>query len=218
MRWAEVLGYLGSVLMFSTFYMKTMIPLRVVGIGANVCMIVYTAISGIHPVLVLQACLLPLNIYRLVQMQRLVERVRKASRGDFSVAALIPFMKLERHARGAKLFKVGDAADRMYVVQSGLLRIVGHGVDRSLGPGELLGEIGMLSPTGLRTASATIEEDAELYTITQQQVLQLYFQNPEFGFFLVRLVTQRLLANLSDVSFDAMATLNASPAGTGSSR
>ena len=90
MHWYDLLGYLGSVLMFSTFYMKTMIPLRLVGIAANVSMIVYTAAAGIYPVLILQACLLPLNVLRLVQMRRLIDRVAEASTKDFKLDALVP--------------------------------------------------------------------------------------------------------------------------------
>jgi len=45
MQWALYLGYLGSFLMFCTFYMKTMIPLRLTGIAENVCMIIYTGVT-----------------------------------------------------------------------------------------------------------------------------------------------------------------------------
>jgi hypothetical protein len=43
--------------------------------------------------------------------------------------------------------------------------------------------------------------------VTQDVVLQLFYQKPEFSFFLVRLVTKRLLDNLEDAQFDAMATM-----------
>ncbi len=202
----EVLGYAASILMFSTFYMKTMIPLRVVGICANVCMIGYTAVKGVYPLLILQSCLLPLNTVRLVQMRRLIDRVRKAARGDFRVDALIPFMKPTHMNKGDVLFRAGDAADRMFLVQSGVLRL--QNLDKELRAGDLLGEIGVLSPNNMRTDTAVCVESGELHTISQSQVLQLYFQNPEFGFFLIRLVTRRLLTNLSEAAFDAAGTLS----------
>jgi CRP/FNR family cyclic AMP-dependent transcriptional regulator len=203
--WVQVIGYLGSVLMFSTFYMKTMIPLRLVGIGANVCMIVFTAFTHTWPILILQSCLLPLNAFRLVQMRRLIARVKQASKGDFRVEALIPFMTPEHRTKGQIVFQAGDPSDRMYLVQSGALRLVE--LDRRVGKGDLVGEIGILSPTNVRTATAIADEDTQLLAITQDKVLQLYYQNPEFGFFLVRLVTQRLLRNLADAQFDAAQTL-----------
>jgi CRP/FNR family cyclic AMP-dependent transcriptional regulator len=202
----EWLGYLASVLMFSTFYMKTMIPLRVVGICANVCMIGYTAMKGVYPVLVLQSCLLPLNSVRLVQMRRLVERVRKASKGDFRVDALIPFMRPMHARQGTVLFRAGDPSDRMYLVQTGKVRLTN--LDKEVVPGDLLGEIGVLAPSNRRTDTAVCVEDSDLYSISQAQVLQLYFQDPEFGFFLIRLVTKRLLVNLGEAAFDSAATLS----------
>jgi len=138
-------------------------------------------------------------------MKRLVARVKEASRGDFEVEALLPFMTPERHKQGHILFQVGDPSDRMYLIQSGAIRLVEF--DRRLGKGELLGEIGILSPRGARTATAMCEEDTELVAITQDKVLQLYYQNPEFGFFLVRLVTKRLLGNLAEAQFDSAETL-----------
>ncbi len=210
MGWVQILGYIGSALMFSTFYMKTMIPLRVTGIAANCCMIVYTAIAGIYPVLILQSALLPLNVYRLIQMRRLIDRVKKAARGDFKLDSLIPFMRHEPARKGTTLFEVGDDADKLYLIQSGAVRLVQ--IDRLVGPGNLIGEIGILSPHSVRTATAVCAEDSDLYSITQDQVLQLYYQDPQFGFFLVRLVTARLLHNLEEAKFDAAATLAPKPA------
>ena len=204
MLW-ELVGYVGSVLMFATFYMKTMIPLRLVGIAANVFMIAYAASKPAYPILVLQSCLLPLNVYRLIQMRRLIERVKEASRGDFKVEALIPFMTAEKHAAGTMLFQAGDPSTKLYLIQRGRIRLVE--LDRVIGKGDLIGEIGILSPKNARTASALCEEDTEVLAITQDKVIQLYYQNPEFGFFLVRLVTQRLLGNLAEAQFDAAETL-----------
>ena len=40
-NWVELSGYLASALVFLAFYMKTMIPLRVVGILSNVAFMTY---------------------------------------------------------------------------------------------------------------------------------------------------------------------------------
>ena len=33
------------------------------------------------------------------------------------------------------------------------------------------------------------DDDCGLYTITKDKVLELYYQNPRFGFFLIRMVS-----------------------------
>ena len=76
MRFAEVLGYIAAVLVFATFSMKTMVPLRIVGIASNVFFIAYGYLNPAYPLLVLHCLLLPLNIFRLRQMQSLVKETQ----------------------------------------------------------------------------------------------------------------------------------------------
>jgi len=203
--WVQAIGYVGSVLMFLTFFMKTMIPLRLTAIAANCVMITYTSIAGIYPVLILQTCLRPLNVLRFIQMKRLITRVKAAARGDFKIEPLLPFMKHETRKDGDILFKTGDRGDRMYFLQRGRVRL--KEIDKVLKDGDVFGEIGLLSADKERTATAVCEGECDLYSVTQDVVLQLFYQKPEFSFFLVRLVTKRLLDNLEDAQFDAMATM-----------
>ena len=205
MNVVEIVGYVGSALMFLTFFMKTMIPLRMTAIAANVVMIAYTGSKGVIPILVLQSCLLPLNVFRLVQMKRLVARVKAAARGDFRLDPLIPLMTHERKRAGEIVFRAGEESNRLYYVQRGAIRL--EEIGKLVGAGEVLGEIGVLAPTNVRTATAICAEECDLYSLSGDQVLQLFYTNPEFGFYLVRLITRRLLANLKDAQFDAMATL-----------
>ncbi|HEY4055446.1 MAG TPA: cyclic nucleotide-binding domain-containing protein, partial [Kofleriaceae bacterium] len=137
-HWYEAIGYVGSIFMFMTFFMKTMIPLRITAITANIVMIVYTALAGILPVLILQSCLLPLNILRFVQMRRLIQRVKAAARGDFSIDPLLPFMKPERRKEGDVLFKAGDRGDRVYYIQQGKVQLEEVGV--TIDQGAVFGE------------------------------------------------------------------------------
>lgn len=201
----EIIGYVGSALMFLTFFMKTMIPLRMVAIAANVVMIAYTGSKGVIPILVLQSCLLPLNVFRLVQMKRLIARVKAAARGDFKIDPLIPLMTHERKRAGEVVFRSGEESNRLYYVQRGSIRLEEFG--KLVGAGEVLGEIGVLAPSNVRTATAICAEETDLYSLSSDQVLQLFYTNPQFGFYLVRLITRRLLANLKEAQFDAMATL-----------
>jgi CRP/FNR family transcriptional regulator, cyclic AMP receptor protein len=191
----ELIGYFAAGLVFCTFYMKTMIPLRIVGIISNVTFISYGFAGGIYPVLVLHAILLPLNCFRLLQMRTLIKRVREASRGDLSMEWLIPHMSRHRFKKGEFLFQKGELATAMYLALSGSVRLVG--IDQTIGPGMIIGEIGVLSPSKERTATAVCESDMEVGRIDENTVLQLYFQNPQFGIYLIQLIIQRLLQNLS---------------------
>ncbi len=194
MGWAEAAGYVASGLVFCTFYMKTMIPLRAVAMASNVAFLAYGLLGGLYPVVALHAALLPLNAARLLQMRRLIRRVREATAGDLNMDWLMPFMSRRSFPRGHVLFRAGEPADVLYVVLHGSLRL--PELDLSLGPGRLLGEIGVFSPHGRRTASAVCESDVELGFISAAKVQELYYQNPTFGFHLIQLVIGRLLENV----------------------
>ncbi|HLU68321.1 MAG TPA: cyclic nucleotide-binding domain-containing protein [Kofleriaceae bacterium] len=194
MGWQEFVGYVGSFLMFSTFWMKTMIRLRIAGLAGNVAMTAYAAMAGLWPMMILQLLMFPVNVGRLVQIRRLVRRVAEMSGGEFRPDALIPFMQREVHEDGHVLFRAGDRSDRMYLIREGGVRLLE--VSHTLGPNDLFGEIGLVSAENRRTATAVCEGRTVLMSIDQDHVLQLYHQEPEFGFYLIRLVTDRLLRNL----------------------
>lgn len=68
MNWVDLLGYLASLLVLATFSMRGMVALRLVAIASNLAFIAYAAIAGIHPVLLLHALLLPMNVWRLAEL------------------------------------------------------------------------------------------------------------------------------------------------------
>jgi CRP/FNR family cyclic AMP-dependent transcriptional regulator len=206
-NWVELSGYVASLLVFVAFYMKTMIPLRIVAIMSNVAFITYGFGGHLYPVLILHAVLLPLNCIRLRQMQALISKVYEAAHTELSTESLIPFMSRKRMKKGDILFQKGDLAKEMYLALSGSIRLAGVGV--SLGPGSVIGEVGIFSPRGQRMDTAVCEADGELGVIPDEKVLELYYQNPTFGFYLVKLVTHRLLENY----FKLQGATPASPAG-----
>ena len=187
----EIAGYVAAILVFSTFYTKTMIPLRIVAISSNVAFITYGYLGELYPVLILHITLLPLNFFRLMQMYRLIVMAKKTSEEDFRMDWLIPYMKKEVFVNGDIVFDKGDAADKMYIIHSGSVLLKELGI--TLGNGAMIGETGIFSPTRRRMASAVVQGDTELYTMTDTRVLELYFQNPNFGFYLINLITSRLL-------------------------
>jgi CRP/FNR family transcriptional regulator, cyclic AMP receptor protein len=196
-NWIELSGYLASTLVFLTFYMKTMIPLRIVGMVANVAFMTYGFGAHVYPVLILHAILLPLNCLRLVQMRTLIQKVRAASRGDLSMEWLVPMMRRRQCAKGDVLFRRGDPAQELYLVFTGSVRLLDVGVE--IGPGKVLGEIGLFAPTHQRMDTAICETEVELGVMATEKVLELYHQDRRFGFYLIRLVSQRLLEDYASL-------------------
>ena len=193
MEWIEIAGYCASALVFMTFCMKTMVPLRVTAIASNFVFIIYGFFGELYPVLILHLVLLPMNVWRTVEMLRLVKRVETAAKGDLSVDWLKPFMKSTRYKAGDVLFRRGDAADRIYLLLSGTIMLKEIAVP--LHPGAVFGEIGLVSSRHARTQTAQCETDVELLWITERELAQICYQNPAIAFHLLRLITNRLLAN-----------------------
>jgi len=61
----------------------------------------------------------------------------------------------------------------------------------------LMGELGFLTPNKRRTATVECIEDGQVMTITYDRLLEIYFQNPQFGYYFLVLTSQRLLENIS---------------------
>ena len=194
MDWIDALGYFGALITLATYSMKTMIPLRISGICANVVFIVYGLLSQIYPSLFLHVILLPLNSYRLYQMRQLVEKVKLASRGDLNMDWLKPFMTRRLVKTGEALFHMGDVSSDMFYTVTGRYRLPEMGSE--IGPGQLIGEIGLIAPGNKRTLSFECLEDGELLAISYSQVKQIYYQNPKFGFYFLQLISQRLFQDI----------------------
>lgn len=149
--WVNLTGYIAALLMFSSFYMQKMIPLRIAAIASNIVFLLYTSSSyfllsrGIWPIFILHAFLLPLNILRMRQMVQLVTKVKDASKGDFAIDFLTPFMKYESYKKGDTLFEKGDESTKLYYIQAGSVKL--KEIDVTLGTGELLGEMGIFLTT-----------------------------------------------------------------------
>ena len=195
--WVELAGYISSLLVAASFYMKTIIPLRLFAITSNLAFITYGVGAELYPVIIFHTFLFPLNILRLVQMKKLIKDVQDASEGDFSLQSLIPYMTKEKTKSGDVLFSKGDIAEKMYYISKGRIELKENGI--IIEKGQLLGEMGIFSPYKERTDTAVcLDPDTELFSITEESVKQLYFQNPEFGFHLVRLITGRFIGDLQN--------------------
>jgi CRP-like cAMP-binding protein len=84
-----------------------------------------------------------------------------------AVRRLAETVREEHGEPGETLWERGDAADSVAVVASGRLEVFATRADRaerSLGPGELLGEYGMFG-AGLRSATVRAAEPTVLYAV-----------------------------------------------------
>ncbi len=190
----DLLGWLASGLVLATFSLKRMVPLRVVAIASNVAFLSYGLADHLIPIAALHGILLPINALRLFQLQRLIRRTRLAARGcgvSFSIEHLAHLLGTARFPKGALLIRKGDHADVMYVILSGQVRVVGTEV--TMHTGEIVGEFGLFSPERRRTASVVCETDVEVGMLAEKQLWAFFFENPEFGAYLVKLIMARTL-------------------------
>jgi CRP/FNR family cyclic AMP-dependent transcriptional regulator len=192
---AELIGYAAAACVFVTFYMKTMVPLRVAGIVSNLLFIAYGYDLLAYPVLILHLVLLPLNIIRLRQMLSLIRQIEAATKDDANLNWVKPFSTVQNIRAGEVLFHQGDPAHEMYFVVSGRFWVKERRV--AIEAGEVFGELGLLNSDQARTASIECTEDGQLLRISYDQVKQLYVQDPKFGFYFLHLVSKRLFHNLS---------------------
>ncbi|MGJ0506918.1 MAG: Crp/Fnr family transcriptional regulator [Methylocystis sp.] len=185
--WGEAAAVVGAA------YFKGMIPLRAAAISSNVLGLIYGFAIGSLPIVTKHAINLPLNAVRLREMRRLISSVRDASANDLNFEWLKPFMHPANFRETDLVFEKGAEADQAYLVIDGKVEIVERGV--VLGAGAIFGEMALFTKSCKRTASARCLTDVRLLAITYEQFEQLYFQNPKFGLYLVRLIVRRFEAN-----------------------
>jgi CRP-like cAMP-binding protein len=195
MDYVALVGFLAAALVIATLSMRTMVPLRIIGICSNVAFVTYGVLFGSYPTIVLHSILFPLNIYRLREMLNLIKQVKVASQDDMSMDWLKPFMHKRAITAGEVLFRKGDESDRMFFVVSGRLHL--QEIDIDVSPGALVGELGMLAPAGARTQTLVCAQSGSALEITYDKIEELYYQNPQFGFYFLRLSTGRLFENIA---------------------
>jgi CRP/FNR family cyclic AMP-dependent transcriptional regulator len=189
----EFFGYIASALVFATFYMRTMLPLRIVAIVSNVAFITYALIDGLTPILILHGALLPLNLLRLLQIRELTIQVEKAATHEFSAQAILPFMKRRNLRADETLFAANDPADELYYVVDGELFI--PEVQQTVGPGSFVGEMALFSKTGRRTATAIARTDCTVMLLGKKAVFAALLHSPQLGVHLLKVITVRMLEN-----------------------
>src|SRR5262245_10502812 len=192
---ANMFALVGAIFLVATLLMQTMVPLRVANMVGCTFFATAGALSGNVANFLLYLLLLPINAVRLRQMLKLVKKARNATQGDMPMEWLKPFMTERRYRRGDRLYRKGDKAAEMSLTVTGKFLIKEIGVE--LLPGSIMGELGFLTPNNRRTMTIECIEDGQVLTITYERLLEIYFQNPQFGYYVLSLTSQRVLENIS---------------------
>lgn len=190
----EAIGFGGTLFTVASYGMRTIIPLRIAGIVSSLLFIGYGWAIQSWPILLMEFVILPLNSIRLYQVLTLVRQLDRAGEGELSADWLAPFSMEKRYRAGDVIFRIGEDAHYLLLIRSGRFRLAE--ADIRLGEGELVGELGFLSPGNRRTMTLECIEDGTVGKITYYDLKQLYFSNPRFAYYLLQLVGRRLFDNV----------------------
>src|ERR1700726_2140493 len=206
---ANMFALVGAIFFVATLLTQTMVPLRVANMIGCACFVGFGALAGDVKTFLLYLLLLPINAVRLRQMLNLVKKARAATQGDMSMEWLKPFMTERKYRKGDILFRKEEPADEMLLTVTGKFLVQEIGVE--LPPGRLMGELGFLTPDNRRTATIECIEDGHVLGITYEKLLEIYFQNPQFGYYFLVLTSQRLLENIARLEGTLAQTKSAQP-------
>ncbi|MCX8501223.1 MAG: methyl-accepting chemotaxis protein [Alphaproteobacteria bacterium] len=103
---------------------------------------------------------------------------------------LRPYMVRKSFAKDTVLFRRGSRSDEMFLIVSGTISLTE--VKINLKAGEMLGEIGIFSPSRERTATAICTSAVEVLSISASTTFEIVAQNPGFGVKLMQLIIARM--------------------------
>jgi hypothetical protein len=194
MTTADIIGLIALLLLLASAWMKSTLWLRILAVAASTAIVVYGLVAAQYPLAMLGVLILAVHAWRLYEMTQLASVTRNAtaaSAAPITMDWLLPYMRPLALPAGTVVFNKDAPADAMYFVSHGRIRFEEIGVE--MGKGALFGEIGIFSHDKRRTATAKTLEDSSLMLISADKVRELYYQNPDFGFFIVDLITRRLM-------------------------
>lgn len=98
------------------------------------------------------------------------------------------------HPPKRKLFDRGERAQGLFLLLSGSAKLsIPGALDRSVGPGSLLGVPGTLSK-GIYSLSAELLEESQVLFVPSERVAALLEENPGIGFQMVQLLSREVQA------------------------
>ena len=170
-------------------YSKTIMSLRFSLMINNIFGMLSGFTSGSLPTIFKHIINFPINYIRHKQMKTLIENVNNSTNKEINFEWMKSFMHPMSFKKGDYVFHNDEAADKAYILVDGQIEIKERKV--ILAPGEIFGELALFTGSGKRTASSFCVTDVNLLYITYVDLEQLYFQKPEFGFHLIKLIVSR---------------------------
>jgi CRP-like cAMP-binding protein/uncharacterized protein (DUF697 family) len=189
----NMLALIGGIFLILSFVARTMVPIRVLCIISVVFLLAASVFAGSVQHFLIYFLALPVNFVRLVQIRNLVKKARTSEQGSLSLDWLRPYMNPRKYDKGEVLFRKGDSATEMFLTVTGKFLVTEIGVE--IPAGRILGELGFLSPDNHRTQSVECVEAGEVLTISYDKLREIYLQSPEFGYYFLRLTSDRLIQN-----------------------
>lgn len=187
MDWVELIGYAGTTLTVVAYAMKSSVRLRIAGIMSSLAFLTYGALTQSYPVMLMEMLLLPLNLWRLWQMLRLMRSATPTiDQGQGRLDWLLPHMLRVHLKPGCHLFTCGDQANRLMVIVSGTVNWRGE----QFGPGAVIGDADLFDHHRRQNGSAYAETAIEIAITPKSRLAEIYFENPAFGRRLVQLLLE----------------------------
>ncbi len=125
-----------------------------------------------------------------------------ADLSDDVILAIEKYCRREHYSRGELVFAEGDFGDRMYVIQSGQVKVVSerNGAERIfsyLNPGNFFGETALLTGEP-RNAGVRVVIDSDLISLGRQELQELIETYPSIAVELSRELSRRLTRQIQN--------------------
>ncbi len=119
---------------------------------------------------------------------------------------MVDELPIETYRPGAYLFRDGDPGENLYVVIDGTLEIVlaagspDEMLLKTCGPGEYVGEMGLILADGKRTATVRAKTEARTWVMSRVKFVQVLQRWPVIAYAMVGILSERLDAT-NDATF-----------------
>ena len=115
--------------------------------------------------------------------------------GEDDLDLLADRLHRERYSKDTMVFRKGDFGDKMYIVDSGQVAVLGDGAKETIalmGPGSFVGETSLLLAQP-RTAHLRVMLDAQLWVLDRTNFEELISSRPSIALEMLREISKRLV-------------------------
>ena len=182
----------GMALAFAGF-MRGMLAVRIGLALAGLAGGISAWMSGYNIVATLCFMALFASLVRLLEIHNTSRRIRHIRHYGYNIADLRKYMKPMQVKANHRVFEKGDPADRLYLVNSGMIEVDnGARIEKN----GLLGEVGLFTKSGKRSMGARALSDVHLGTLDADEVSRLCLNDPEFAYAITQIMARRMADNL----------------------